>query len=314
MAQSTPKTALHPRNKHRFGYDLALLCKAVPELSSALITTAQGKTSVDFANPDAVKHLNAALLKTDYGIAFWDIPAGYLCPPIPGRVDYLHYLADLLAEGHGSIPTGKQIRGLDIGAGANCIYPLLAACEYGWQFTAVDIDPVAVQTAKALVQANANVRSHIKIMQQPKPEHIFQGVIKAGQWYDITLCNPPFHVSAEQAAEGSARKQKNLGHTGKALNFGGQSNELWCEGGEFGFIRRMISESTQFADQCYWFTTLVSKSDHLDGLQRELKKAGAVQVRIIAMAQGNKQSRFLAWSFLTPEEQALWREARWGNS
>ena len=60
-----------------------------------------GDESVDFANPAAVKALNRALLRQDYGLDYWDIPAGYLCPPIPGRADYVHYLADLLAADRG---------------------------------------------------------------------------------------------------------------------------------------------------------------------------------------------------------------------
>ena len=58
--------------------------------------------------------LNRALLKADYGIDFWDIPPNYLCPPIPGRVDYIHHLADLLARSNNNeIPRGPQIKALD---------------------------------------------------------------------------------------------------------------------------------------------------------------------------------------------------------
>lgn len=39
------------------------------------------------------------------------------------------------------------------------------------------------------------------------------------------------------------------------LNFGGQQQELWCEGGEVAFITQMIAESQQFGRQVKWFTS-----------------------------------------------------------
>ena len=92
------KTMLHPRNQHREGYDFARLVAQSPELAAFAITNPLGQTTIDFQNVLAVRMLNRALLTTYYNIHFWDIPPNYLCPPIPGRVDYIHYLADLLAE------------------------------------------------------------------------------------------------------------------------------------------------------------------------------------------------------------------------
>ncbi|MDZ4290013.1 MAG: RlmF-related methyltransferase, partial [Prosthecobacter sp.] len=83
----------------------------------------------------------------------------------------------------------------------------------------------------------------------------------------------------------------------QALNFGGNPGELWCEGGELAFIRRMIDESVVYADRCGWFTTLVSKSEHLPRLERSLRLVKPHEVRIIDMAQGQKKSRILAWRF-----------------
>ena len=81
------------------------------------------------------------------------------------------------------------------------------------------------------------------------------------------------------------------------MNFGGQAGELWCEGGEVGFIGRMIAESAARPNLCGWFTTLVAKSDHLPRLRSALKSAGAADVQVIDMAQGAKKSRVLAWRF-----------------
>jgi hypothetical protein len=103
-----------------------------------------GTESIDFANPAAVKALNQALLKKFYDIAHWDIPPGYLCPPIPGRADYIHHVADLLAGEHEvAIPRGPSVAVLDIGIGANCVYPIVGCHDYGWQFVGTDIDVFA---------------------------------------------------------------------------------------------------------------------------------------------------------------------------
>ena len=89
------KQKLHPRNQHSEGYDFARLVSDTPELDAFKISNPFGQATIDFQNVQAVRILNRALLKTHYNIAFWDIPEAYLCPPIPGRVDYVHYLADL---------------------------------------------------------------------------------------------------------------------------------------------------------------------------------------------------------------------------
>lgn len=146
---SAQKPGLHPRNRHHSRYDLATLCQVNPELRQFLTLTPAGEQSVDFANPLAVKALNKALLAHFYAVANWDIPDGFLCPPVPGRADYIHHLADLLAEASGTIPVNASI--LDIGVGANCIYPLIGVHEYGWRFTGSETSSQALSSAQAII-------------------------------------------------------------------------------------------------------------------------------------------------------------------
>lgn len=297
------KAKLHPRNPHQGRYDFAALIAASAELAKFVAKNAYGDDSIDFANPQAVKALNRALLAHFYGISEWDTPDGYLCPPIPGRADYIHTLADLLTGPTGEIPRGNEIRGLDIGVGANAIYPMLGRASYGWRFVGSDIDPVSLQNAAHIFASNTVLKDGLETRSQRQSKHIFTGIIGADDYFDFTLCNPPFHASAADAAAGSNRKLRNLGLASKAqsqpkLNFAGQSNELWCDGGEARFIGQMIAESVQFATQVGWFTTLVSKSEHLPSLYRALKRVGALEVRTLEMTQGQKISRVLAWRFV----------------
>ncbi|WP_152225407.1 23S rRNA (adenine(1618)-N(6))-methyltransferase RlmF [Pseudomonas sp. SCB32] len=304
---------LHPRNRHQGHYDFPTLIEGCPELGRFVITNPYGKPSIDFANPEAVRVFNRALLKAQYGIGQWDIPAGFLCPPIPGRADYVHYLADLLAEENGGkVPRGPDVCVLDIGVGANCIYPLIGHRDYGWRFLGSDIEPAALKSAHAILNGNPGLNEAIELRQQHEPKHIFHGLLDANERFDATLCNPPFHASPEEASSGSRRKWKNLGKLDPsrklpALNFGGQSNELWCEGGEIAFLRKLAAESAEVGKQVLWFSSLVSKAGNLDEFRRALKKTGAVTVRSVDMAQGQKQSRFVAWTFQEPEQRAKWR-------
>ncbi|HEY1006833.1 MAG TPA: 23S rRNA (adenine(1618)-N(6))-methyltransferase RlmF [Sphingobacteriaceae bacterium] len=305
------KQNLHPRNRHRDRYDFPALIRSCPELKPFVTLNAYGELSVDFSDLRAVKVLNKALLKHVYGIALWDIPQGYLCPPIPGRADYIHYAADLLAPDAGAIPRGPAIRVLDIGVGANSIYPLIGVKEYGWKFAGTDIDPVAVRFARNMVEAN-DLASLIDIRKQASREQMFGGIWRQGEFFDLTICNPPFYGSSGEAASATRRKWTNLerGAAAGTRNFGGTGSELWCSGGEAGFLQRMIAESALFGKRCLWFTSLVSSKDSLYHCNKALERAGAAQVRTIGMSQGQKKSRMLAWSFLAPPEMAAWR-SRW---
>jgi 23S rRNA (adenine1618-N6)-methyltransferase len=319
MSNPSPeKSSLHLRNKHRERYDFQALIASCPDLGSFVSENKYGDESVDFFDPKAVLLLNKALLKHHYQIHDWEIPAGYLCPPIPGRADYIHYLADLLGDKNFQlqkkrIPSGAGIVGLDIGVGANAVYPLIGTQEYGWSFIGSDIDPKALDSAQKVLERNA-LLDRIELRLQSNPRDIFQGILKKGEMVDFTMCNPPFHASAEEAQAGSLRKQSNLKgkkQTKSVLNFGGQNNELWCEGGELKFVGDMIFQSKAYSNAVFWFSTLISKQAHLEKVYSYLEKAAAVEVKTIAMSQGNKSSRMVAWTFLTPDHQKRWTSVRW---
>jgi len=309
------KSKLHPRSKHRNRYDFKKLIADFAALEPFVKPNKFGDESIDFSDPKAVITLNKALLKHHYGVENWLIPEGYLCPPIPGRADYIHHIADLLGESnYGNIPTGENVVVLDIGVGANCIYPMLGSIEYGWSFIGTDIDSVAVENSKTIVQGNEVLVDKIDIRLQSNPKDVIYGAIRVEDRVDLTICNPPFHASEAEATAGTDRKLKNLklqkgNKTEK--NFGGKNGELWCDGGEKRFIRNLIHESTKFSSSVFWFSTLVSKQSNLKSIYGALTSAEAVEVKTIPMGQGNKSSRIVAWTFLSPHQQRNWRETRW---
>ena len=307
------KNNLHPRNPHRFRYDFKQLIVACTDLTPFVSVNQYGNETIDFANPEAVKMLNKAILKHFYHISLWDIPKNYLCPPIPGRADYIHYIADLLAScNEEKIPQGNQIKVLDIGVGANCVYPIIGSQTYGWNFVGSDIDSIAIKSAQNIISSNQSLSGKIDCRLQTSSANIFIGIVMPDEVFDISICNPPFHSSSEEASAGTQRKNKNLGFKDKnKLNFGGQNTELWCDGGEEAFVRKMITESATIPTQCFWFTSLIAKKEHLPSIYHALRQAKAVEVRTIEMAQGQKISRIVAWTFLNEEQQKQWKLERW---
>lgn len=306
---------MHPENPFLHGYPMTDLVAAYPQLQAHIVTTVRGELSIPFAEPAAVKCLNQALLAYQYQLNHWDVPDGFLCPAVPGRLDYLLHLRDLLvASNLGKAPKAKNLQWLDIGCGANLIYPLLAVKAIGGHAIAAELDVEALAHAQTLI-TNHQLQARISLRQQHVTTAIFRGIINKSDVIDVTLCNPPFHQSAEEAAAGSARKRQNLGLAADAalLNFAGRDHELWCEGGEVAFLQQMADESREFASQVYWFSSLVSKQGHVDTLVKQLKKLGAVDVRVVEMGQGQKISRFVAWTFLTDVQQQLWRQHRFNR-
>ena len=298
------KKNLHPNNKNREQYDLQELVKEVPELKDYIKPNKYGEDSIQFSDPAAVKLLNKALLSNYYGIKNWDFPDTNLCPPIPGRADYIHYMADLLGE-------KENITCLDVGVGANCIYPVLGISEYNWDFIASDINADSIYSAKEIIESNPSLKRKVKFRLQKDKNNIFKTVIKPKDKIDVTICNPPFHSSKKEAMRGSMRKVRNL--TGKRskkvkLNFAGMANELICEGGEKQFINNMIAESVKYSKKCLWFTTLVSKEENLNDIYKQLEEVKTTEVKTVIMGTGNKISRIVVWSFLNKKEHEEWKK------
>ncbi|GLS84766.1 23S rRNA (adenine(1618)-N(6))-methyltransferase RlmF [Paraferrimonas haliotis] len=299
---------MHKRNCHANGYDFSLLCRAIPALTQYVKKEKGRRSSIDFADPVAVRLLNSALIKHGYGVDFWEFPTDNLTPGIPGRADYLHEMADLVAsDNDGAIIKGEQLAVLDIGTGASLVYPLLGNGSYGWSFVGSDIDPQSLQCAQLII-TNNKLSKNISLIQQSDDSRIFDGVIQAQHRFTFTVCNPPFYRSKADARNQQQRKLSNLGkHQSRSgLNFSGKSNELWCKGGEAVFLRKMAQESRRYRHNALWFSSLISNKENLRPLKRILQKSGAQAIEVLKMSQGNKISRVMAWSFLNATDRKRW--------
>ena len=326
------------------------LVASYPRLGPHVAPGPTGRPTVDWADPAAVRALNTALLVADYGVNpdYADIlPPGALVPPVPGRADYVHHVADALrhslsedggGDGGGggtAVPRGPAVVGLDIGTGASCIYPTLATAAYGWRMIASEIEPAAVASARDIVRSNGH-ENRIEVRRQPNAANIFDGVLRAEDRLDFAMCNPPFYPSREAFRAENARKLRGLakkkkgaqapGEKGEGAiasnNFGGTDAELWCEGGEVAFVGRIIAESRRHADRCLWFSSLVSRRDNLTKIERSFpgdaggrgRGRGVRTVRRVPMGAGQKSATILMWSFLDAAERREWANMRgWGS-
>jgi 23S rRNA (adenine1618-N6)-methyltransferase len=288
-------------------YDFAALIGSSPELAAWIVPHPDEGQTIDYNNPTAVLALNRALLKFHYKVD-WDLPSGRLCPAIPSRADYIDRIARLLGEEcpDTNAPRGERIRILDIGVGANAVYPLIGHTRFGWRFVGTDIDGESCTWARGLGRRNSIADSAIEIREQTRVGSVLEGVIEPTDRFAASVCNPPFFESkfrADAAKRPRSRALREQSQVGGKRAFTGSDRELWCEGGETGFLVRLISDSSRHPELCVWFTSLVSRRGSLPVLQRALSKLDVTEVRTLAQQRGNKPSRILAWTFLSAEQR-----------
>ncbi len=281
---------MHPNNKHQANYNIPKLVAVNPVLKAYVFTNKHQTQTIDFSNPQAVKALNKALLKAHYNISYWHFSDKNLCPPIPSRADYLHYLNDLFSN------KKKKRTILDIGTGATCIYPILGNALFNWQFVGTDIDSNSLKNAQLIIDKN-RLNNIIQLRVQKDKTQVLKGIFTSNDFFDAVMCNPPFYKSLDEANNANKRKQQNLNITSKERNFSGNNNELWYKGGEKAFLHNYLYESSLFKLQCNWFTSLVSKKENIKRMYSSLKKLNATEIKTITMQHGNKITRIVAWRF-----------------
>ena len=282
---------MHPKNPFNTNYNFNQLINAVPELKECIVPGKFSRKSIDFSDSKSVYLLNKSLLKWRFNLN-WTLKEGHLCPAVPGRLDYLLHVEELIPE-----IEGRRSRMLDIGTGASLIYPLLATAAFNWECVGTEIDKEAISYAKGLIRMNSNMRG-TKIRRQEFKSQLLQGIMEKEDQFDVLVCNPPFFKTKSEAFAANAKKNKNLhGNEHVAHNFGGSANELWYKGGEMAFLKKLASESVQYQNQIQWFTCLVSKKENLRTFKRFIRKGNPSDIRVITMNQGNKTSQCIAWTF-----------------
>lgn len=263
---------------------------------------------VDFHDPRAVRQLTASLLKRDFGLTV-DLPPDRLCPPT-SRYLYVRWIQDLIES---IIPSyydsfdmestslrpnpnkHRQVIGLDIGCGASCIYTLLALkTRSTWRMNATDIDPLNFSHALRNVQANGfSPRCHV--MKTKPNDPLIPLVALELDHLDFTICNPPFFSSVDEwkasiSGEGKA-KGPNSVCTGAEV-------EMVTEGGDLGFVLRMVEESRELGEKVAWYTSMLGKLSSTIKLVDRLKEIGCKNWAVCCLGAQHKTRRWaVGWSW-----------------
>ncbi|CAL8465344.1 g4879 [Coccomyxa elongata] len=266
--------------------NFAQLAHRYPELEPHVTVGPSGRGSIDFRSFEAARQLTRALLHAQYGLHWW-VPDGHLIPPVTNRANYIHWLHDLLPL----CPESSNVRVLDVGCGANLIYPLLGSSMHGWAFVSTDITDVAITWAHSNLRANSHLEPLIEVrnVASTKPGDTSAGIllpaIHEGERFTFTMCNPPFFESMEEAGRNPATA------------FSGTAEEMTCPGGELAFVMQMVRDSTRLQGDVAWFTTMVGKKATLRRAREALHAAGVPALRTTEFVQGRTSRWGLAWSY-----------------
>ncbi|KAE8295350.1 U6 small nuclear RNA (adenine-(43)-N(6))-methyltransferase [Larimichthys crocea] len=280
--------SMHPRNRYKdkppdFGY----LASKYPDFQQHVHTSLTGRPVVNFKEPEAVRALTCTLLKEDFGLTI-EIPLERLIPTVPLRLNYIHWVEDLI-DGQ-----KQPRRGIDIGTGASCIYPLLGATMNGWYFLATEVDDICFDYATKNVEQNS-LSDLIKVVKVPQKTLLMDALKEETEIvYDFCMCNPPFFANQLEAKGVNSRNSRRPPPS--SVNTGGVT-EIMAEGGELEFVKRIIHDSLQLKKRLRWYSCMLGKKCSLAPLKEELRKQGVPKVTHTEFCQGRTMRWALAWSF-----------------
>ncbi|KAF7239169.1 RNA N6-adenosine-methyltransferase METTL16 [Varanus komodoensis] len=285
--------SMHARNRYKDKPpDFAYLASKYPEFKKHVQINLSGRVSVNFKDPEAVRALTCTLLKEDFGLQI-DIPLERLIPTVPLRLNYIHWVEDLIAQ-QDAATKGSVICGIDIGTGASCIYPLLGATLNGWYFIATEVDDVCFSYAKKNVEQN-NLSDLIKVVKVPQKTLLLDALEEESEViYDFCMCNPPFFANQLEAKGVNSRNPRRPPPS--SVNTGGIT-EIMAEGGELEFVKRIIHDSLQLKKRLRWYSCMLGKKCSLAPLKEELRIHRVPKVTYTEFCQGRTMRWALAWSF-----------------
>ncbi|EGW14216.1 RNA N6-adenosine-methyltransferase METTL16 [Cricetulus griseus] len=284
--------SMHARNRYKDKPpDFAYLASKYPDFKQHIQINLSGRVSLNFKDPEAVRALTCTLLREDFGLSI-DIPLERLIPTVPLRLNYIHWVEDLI--GHQASDKSTLRRGIDIGTGASCIYPLLGATLNGWYFLATEVDDMCFNYAKKNVEQN-NLSDLIKVVKVPQKTLLMDALKEESEIiYDFCMCNPPFFANQLEAQGVNSRNSRRPPPS--SVNTGGIT-EIMAEGGELEFVKRIIHDSLQLKKRLRWYSCMLGKKCSLAPLKEELRIQGVPKVTFTEFCQGRTMRWALAWSF-----------------
>lgn len=279
---------MHPRNIYNKQIDFNELSKNYPEFSKIAKVDLNGKIKLDFSDLETKFVLTKCCLMKDFLLDV-DLPKNRLCPTLPLRLNYIHFIEDILE--HCGIK--ENISGVDIGTGASSIYCLLTArLHKDWKMFGLEIDQENIKSSTVNVAKN-QLNDSIKIINQDGSDKIFQKLFEFdGSQKTFCLCNPPFYSDAEEMTEIKNR-------TGKRpkIQLEQPSHETITEGGELAFVTKILDESSQIGDKIKIYTTMFGCKRNFEKFLSLLNNKKIENFTTTRFVQGKVNRWALAWSF-----------------
>ncbi|XP_021602334.1 RNA N6-adenosine-methyltransferase mettl16 isoform X2 [Manihot esculenta] len=333
------RPTIHPKNKYANNPpDFSLLASLYPSFKPFVFYSPDGRPRIDWTDFNSTRELTRVLLLHDHGLNWW-IPDGQLCPTVPNRLNYIHWIEDLLSDTISkNNKNGDIVRGFDIGTGANCIYPLLGASLLGWSFVGSDVTDVALEWAERNVKNNPHISELVEVrkvtdcqetlsIEDPNNAESVNGKNRTdmnGSLVDsgsFTLPvdayknyhGPPILVGVVRDNEKFDfcmcnppffETMEEAGLNPKT-SCGGTPMEMVCPGGEKAFISTIIEDSVVLKESFRWFTSMVGRKANLKFLISKLRDVGVTVVKTTEFVQGQTCRWGLAWSFVPPSRKII---------
>ncbi|PRQ21908.1 putative 23S rRNA (adenine(1618)-N(6))-methyltransferase [Rosa chinensis] len=333
--RTAERPTTHPRNKYSNNPpDFAELASLYPTFKPFVFFGRDGRPRIDWTDFNATRELTRVLLLHDHCLNWW-IPDGQLCPTVPNRSNYIHWIEDLLSSDIIAKTTkiGDKVRGFDIGTGANCIYPLLGASLLGWSFVGSDMTDVALEWAEKNVRDNPHISELIEIRKVESGENTLPA--EGSNNEALVSTKTEIYLTEDMGREGNSLNTGYYGppillgvvRDGEEFDFcmcnppffetmeeaglnpktscGGTPAEMICPGGEKAFVTCIIEDSVTLRHTFRWYTSMLGRKSNLKLLTSKLWEVGATVVKTTEFVQGQTCRWGLAWSFLPSVKKIL---------
>lgn len=272
-----------------FKPDFLTLIKEFPELKKYILKQNEDNEEefqFDWSNNELSLLMDKSILNYYFNIKYYDIPKGFLIPPIPSRINYINLINSIITKLIKDINI-KNIIGIDIGTGANIIYPILGYSIYKWKFICTEINKEAYNNAKLILQKN-NLENNINIIKQNNKDNIFISILNRENKYIFSMCNPPYY-NYENEIKLEDKKRDN------EYNF----DEIYYKNGEYGFFQRYFEESICYKNNVFLYTILIGKKINAENIYDKLSSYNDI-IKIYNMQKiltGNNVRYIIYWSF-----------------
>ena len=272
---------------NEFKPDFLILIQEFPELKKYIIKEGnknKDQFNFDWSNNELSLLMTKSILNYYFNIKYYDIPKGYLIPPVPSRLNYINFINILLNKFN--IPKNEDILGIDIGTGANIIYPLIGNSLYNWKFICSEINLCAYENADNILSKN-NLKEKILLLKQNNKNNIFIGILNQEKKYIFSMCNPPYYdYENEIKIEDKKRDSE--------YNF----DEVYYKQGEYGFFLRYFEESICYKKNIFINTILIGKKINAEKIYDIISENKEIKNKDIKKIKTGSNVRYiLYWSF-----------------